>query len=89
VSGFSEGGSCAEAIKGQKSGLWCERRFFAGFFFGFGIEAVRIVVRFDTGSGQGFFRFFAHIVGVLLGVEGAGVVDIYKILVPGLGMAQV
>ena len=50
----------------------------AGFLSGFGIEAVRIIVRFDTVSGQGFFRFFAHIVGVLLGVKGTSVVNVLE-----------
>src|SRR5882757_8922610 len=40
--GFWDECSCAEATKGQKSGSRRERRFIAGFFFGFGIEAVRI-----------------------------------------------
>src|SRR5882724_10069409 len=76
--GFWDESSCAEATKGQKSGCWRERRFFAGFFFGFGIEAVRIKLRFDTVLGQGFFGFLAHIVGVLLGVKGTSVVNVLE-----------
>jgi hypothetical protein len=78
VSGFSEGGSCAEATKGQKSGGRRERRFFDGLFFGFGIEAVRIKLRFDTVLGQGFLGFLAHVIGVLLGVKGASVVNVFE-----------
>jgi len=76
--GFWDESSCAEATKGQKSGSRRERRFIAGFFFGFGIEAVRIKLRFDTVLGQGLFGFLAHIVGVLLGVEGASVVNVLE-----------
>jgi hypothetical protein len=59
----------------------------AGFLSGFGIEAVRVIVRFDTVSGQGFFRFFAHIVGVLLGVKGTSVVNVLD--PPALGLRGV
>jgi hypothetical protein len=78
VSGVSEGSSCAEATKGQKGGSGRERRFFDGLFFGFGIEAVRIKLRFDTVLGQGCFGFLAHIIGVLLGVKGASVANVLE-----------
>ncbi|HXC47498.1 MAG TPA: hypothetical protein VNU20_04340 [Candidatus Sulfotelmatobacter sp.] len=36
------------------------------------------MVRFDTVLGQGFFGLLAHIIGVLLGVKGASVVNVLE-----------